>query len=148
MKPNFVGRWKRWPKVGHQKGSIVPQYEQQIQTKIQRRQPRSNLSIASAVWNLGAATVYTTSGMLLEFVRAYEQMLTSMSREAERQTIHSADEIVADSEWTGARRRAAILDQADRVFVDLSTVKVQQEQENGETRSATEYEYAESSTST
>jgi hypothetical protein len=122
----------------------VPQYEQQIQTKIQRRQPRSNLSIASAVWNLGAATVYTTSSMVLEFVRYYEQMLTSMTREAERQSIHSADEIVADSEWTGARKRVEILDQADRVFVDLSGVKVQQQQENGETKTV-EYEYSESS---
>jgi hypothetical protein len=123
----------------------MPEFEEQIQTKLQRRQPRSNLSIASAVWNLGAATVYSTSSMVLEFVRMYEQMLTSMTHEAERQSIRSADEIVADSEWTGARRRAAILDQADRVFVDLSSVKVEQTQENGGTRT-TEYEYAESST--
>jgi hypothetical protein len=118
-------------------------YEEQIRTKLQRRQPRTQLSIASAVWNLGAATVYTTSSMVLEFVRAYEQMLTSMTREAERQSIRSADEIVVDSEWTGARRRAEILDQADRVFVDLTTVKVSQAEENGEART-TEYEYAES----
>jgi len=103
------------------------------------------MSIVSAVWNLGAATVYTLSSSMLEFVRAYESMLTSMTFEAERQTIHSADEIVADSEWTGARKRAEILDQADKVYVDLTTVKVEQARENGEART-TEYEYAESST--
>lgn len=122
----------------------MPEYEEQIRTKLERRQPRSNLTIASAVWNLGAAVTYQTSSMLLEFVRYYEQMLSSMAFEAERQSIHSADDIVADSEWTGARRRAQILDQAERVFVDLTTVKVDQAQDNGQSRT-TEYEYAESS---
>lgn len=123
----------------------MAEYEEQIRTRIQRRQPRSNLSIPAAVWNLGAATVYTFSSSMLEFVRAYEQMLTSMTRESERQAIRSADEIVADSEWTGARHRAAILDQADRVYVDLTTVKVQEAQDNGETRTTDYSEYAESS---
>lgn len=128
----------------------VPQYEEQIRTRLQRRQPRSNMSIAAAVWNLGAATVYSTSSTLLEFVQMYEQMLRSMTQQAERQAIRSADEIVADSEWTGARQRAQILDQADRVYVDLSTVEVKQAQDrfHGDT-STTEYtsattEFAES----
>jgi transposase-like protein len=126
----------------------VPEYEEQIHHRLERRQPRSNLTIASAVWNLGAAVTYQTSSMILEFVRYYEQMLSSMAFEAERQTIRSADEIVADSEWTGARRRAQILDQADRVYVDMTTVKVQQrDQDNGQARTS-EYEYAESGTST
>jgi hypothetical protein len=125
----------------------MPLYEQQITTKLQRRQPRSNLSIASAVWNLGAAISYQMSSTMLEFVQYYERMLLSMTREAERQSIHSADEIVADSEWTGARKRTQILDQADRVYVDLTTAKVTQAQENGEVQSTDEYEYSSSSTS-